>query len=460
MDKVSLLKVRRAELFEKSAETRKLLSAIVDENSFVELDSYSFSKNEFYGEDVTGEGVVTGYATINDYPVYVACINSKILNGGLTYAGCAKMEKCLDKALAAGAPVMYLLSSKGVVAGEGVSALEGVAKLLAKMDDLRDYVPQFAVCNGEVLGQASLFAAMSDYVYYAKDACVAYASPLVLSAKSGKSVSADDYNFASAKNNGLASFKIDDVADVRESFSAIMGTLPAFGGQYVDTTDDENRSAPDLNQSACADSVVEATFDQNSFIELNGQFAPEVKTVIGRVGGYSVGAIVFDGGKDGVSLDQNNIYKIKNFAYYCESNQLPMLTFVNTVGIKCDMATAATPVLKNVADLVCALKTDLPKINVIYGKALGLGYTLFASKNFGADYSYAFANAKISLFDSNVGAEMEVVAKGGDYSDIKQRYEDENMDAMNAAKSGYVDNVIEPEFVRQYVISALQMLVG
>ena len=144
--------------------------------------------------------------------------------------------------------------------------------------------------------------------------------------------------------------------------------------------------------------------------------------------------------------------------YYCDENDLPVVTFVNTMGVKNDLATYNSTIMSDVASLVYALKTDTPKVNVIYGKAVGLGYTLFGSKTFGVDYSYAFANAKVALFDSNVGAEIEVVSKGGDYEEIKSRYEEDAMDAMNAAKCGYIDNVIEPEYVRQYVISALQML--
>ena len=181
-------------------------------------------------------------------------------------------------------------------------------------------------------------------------------------------------------------------------------------------------------------------------------------TGIGRIGGYSAGAVVFDG-KDGVELNNANIKKLQDFYWYCDVNNLPVVTFVNTLGLENSLSLAATPVLKEVSDLISLLKTDVPRINVIYGKAVGLGYTLFGSKTFNVDYAYAFANAKIALFDSNVGAEMELVAKGGDYEEIKKRYEDDEMDAVNAARKGYVDDVIEPQYVRQYVISALMTLV-
>ena len=131
------------------------------------------------------------------------------------------------------------------------------------------------------------------------------------------------------------------------------------------------------------------------------------------------------------------------------------------MGIEQNLETSNSLILKNISNLVYAISasSELPKINVIYGKAIGLGYTLFASRAMGVDYSYAFANAKISVFDSETGAQIEFGANGGDLEKIKANYEDNEQDAFNAAQNGFVDNVIEPEFVRQYLISALQMLV-
>ena len=103
--------------------------------------------------------------------------------------------------------------------------------------------------------------------------------------------------------------------------------------------------------------------------------------------------------------------------------------------------------------------TEQPKISVVYGKAIGLGYTLFAAKSMGYDFTYAFANAKIALFDSAQGAEIELAGDGkADKAKLAEKYADENSDPINAAKNGYVDNIIEPAFVRQYLIASLQML--
>ena len=459
MDKLGLLKTRREELKSAGSEIRKKIAELVDDQSFVELDSYSFSKNEFYGEELAGEGVVSGFATIDGYACYIVALNSQILSGGLTNAGCKKIVKCQEKALKSATPIMYLLSTKGLLAGEGVACLEGVAEVLSKMDDLKGVAPQFAVAMGDVLGQGALFVAASDFAFYFKDTCVAYGSPLVISAADGKSLDKNAVGGLGANaHNGMATFEVSSMDEVAQKYSEVLGFLPEYGGSYGELSDDANKNAPNLNEKVDANSLVEAVFDEKAYLELGKGYEPQLRTFIGRVGTFAVGALVFDN-ENGVELNNSIIDKVKDFMYFCDENNLPVVTFVNTLGIANNLATANTTVMKNISNLVYALKVEVPKINVIYGKAIGLGYTLFGSKAYGADYSYAFCNAQISLFNSAVGAEIEMANIGGNLDEVKARYEEEQMDAMNAAKNGYIDDVIEPQYVRQYLISALQMLI-
>lgn len=461
MNKLELLKIRREEVLQAGSEIRKKIAEICDAESFVEFDSYSFSQNEFYEGTVGGEGVVCGSATINDNAVYVIAQNAKVLAGGITDANCKKIAKCQQKALRAGAPVIYLLETAGVAVGEGVSALEGIAEVLALSTEMKGECLQIAVVNGDVLGSFALLVANCDFTFMTKTACVSYASPLVISASSGKNLAKEEVGgVKSAKYNGIATIEAEDFTAVRDTVIKLLDTLPAFNGE-VDTFDDFNRAYPALNEKACAKCLIEAVFDKDYFIEMSKNFAPEVVTGISRLGGIAVGAIVFDGGEKGVELDKNNVAKIKDFIYFCDETGLPVITFVNTLGIKADLATSNSPIVKEVANLVYALNhLSTPRINVVYGKAVGLGYSLFASKALGAEYSYAFATAKISLFDTKVGAMIELAGVNEQNTDrAEEKYADENQDPFNSARKGYIDDIIEPQFVRPYLISALQLLV-
>ena len=150
MDKLQLLQERKAKIAEAGKEIRKQIEELVDEDSFVELSAFSFSKNEFYGEDAAGEGVITGFATVNGYPFYLVAQNFKVLSGGVSKANCDKIAKCLDAAEKNATPVIYLLNTLGVQIGEGVTVLEGLGKLLMRGTQLKGVVPQYAIVNGEV----------------------------------------------------------------------------------------------------------------------------------------------------------------------------------------------------------------------------------------------------------------------------------------------------------------------
>ncbi|MDE7300974.1 MAG: hypothetical protein K2N47_02265, partial [Clostridia bacterium] len=166
MDKIKLLQTRRQALISAGKKIRQDIELLTDENSFVELSSYSFSESEFYDGKAEGEGVVCGFATIGDNPFYIVAQNPEVLSGGISKANCQKIVKCLEQAEKNGSPVIYLLSSMGVRVGEGVNVLEGLAELILTASRLKDSVPQYLVVNGEVYGQISLLAGVCDFKFF------------------------------------------------------------------------------------------------------------------------------------------------------------------------------------------------------------------------------------------------------------------------------------------------------
>ena len=455
MDIFDLLNKRKVELFKNSQDIRNNLSKIVDDDSFVELNAFAFGKNEFYNEDVNGLGVVTGFATIDGYPVYVVAQNGKILNGGLTKAGCDKICACLKKALDSKTAVLYLLDSKGVQVGEGVAVLEGIAKILSISSQLKDVAPQFAIALNDVYGSLSLLCANCDYTYVLNNACISYASPAVALA-SANGITKEQLGGKDSAN-GVNTFIKNTIEEIKESIVKIFNILPSISGFNLDTQDDLNRSQLKLNTTKSAKLLIDAISDKDTFVELNSKFAPSVVTGICRVGGMSTALLIFDGNEQGVELDLNCVIKINNFANYCYDNDFPLVTLVNTVGIKQDAATQTSAILTQIPNMLYNYGA-LKKISVVYGKAIGLGYTLFASHEFGNNYTFAFADAKISLFDKTIGTSATFgTIQEDEIKQLEEKYE--NMqDAFNSAKLGCVDNIIEPQFVRQHIIMALQTL--
>lgn len=458
MDKFKKLQERREKVLAAGRKTREMIAALVDADSFAELAGFSFSKNDFYGEGAEGEGVVTGFASIQGYPVYVVAQNASVYGGGVSSANCAKMLRCLELAEKNSTPVVYILNSLGVQIGEGVTVLEGLASVLAKASRLHGIVPQFAVVAGKVYGQSALLAAAADFTFFMKNGVLAANSPLVISAGSGKNLPPEKVGGADAlQNTDLVSFAEEDISAVREKIYKILDVLPFSNAVIVENGSDLNATAPQLNENCTAQALLEAVFDADSYVEF-GKSAPAVRCVLGRIGGISAAAVIFDGEK-GVELDETNIAKIGSFVEFAGYYGLPFITFADTLGLKADLAVNDSLALKNIYKLMENFELlDNAKISVVYKKAVGLGYTLFAAKSMGYDYVYAFADAKIALFDDVQGAEIEFSGEKADKKILAEKYAEEKSDPIHAAKNGYVDNIIEPQFVRQYLIASLQML--
>ena len=453
MDKIQLLQERKEKLAKAGVEIRSHIQSIADPQSFVELSAFSFSKNEFYKEEAAGEGVVTGFITVDDYPFYVVAQNFSVLDGGMSKANCDKIAKCLDAAEKNRTPVIYLLNTRGVQIGEGVTVLEGLGKLLLKSTQLKGLVPQYVIVDGEVYGSAAMLAAVADFTFFVdKKSVLAVNSPFVLSATAGKNIAKEEVGSAKALDKtGIPSLLVADLEEVRAKLLQINELL-----QIPMTEAELNESVPALNASASMENLM--TIFENA-LEVGSLYEPDVKTVLGRIGGISVAAVVFDGGEEGVTLTASKIAKINNFADIACYYGLPFITFTDVKGIAPCMNVNNSRVMKEAAGYLETFDAiDAPKIAVVYKKAIGLGYSLFASKSVGFDYTCAFANAKIALFDSVQGAKIELANEKADEAALAAKYAEENSDPIHAAKDGYIDAIIEPQFIKQYLIASLQML--
>ena len=447
MDRIQVLKERKAALKNAGKQVRAQISALVDEDSFVELASFSYSKNEFFDEEAQGEGVVTGFATIGGYPFYVIAQNFDVCYGGLSKANCEKIAKALNTAEKNATPVVYLLHSFGVRVGEGVHVLEGISELLLKATRLKGSVLQFAILDGEVYGSSAALASVCDVVFFTKQAALCVNSPFVLSAKAGKNVKATEIGGIEALSK--ANLPAVAVKDMHDAASRILAVSDIVRIPVVDS--ELNEPAPSLNRNASAAEIFKLI---ESPLELGACSYPEVKTVLGRLGGIAVAALIFDN----VALNEGNVKKIKSFTEFACCYGLPLITFVDCKGVEASLDTANSAVLKEIGEYLSLLdEADPAKIAVVTGKAIGLGYALFAAKSVGFDYTFALATAQISLFESSVGAEIEFPGRNAEQ--LAQVYADEKGDPFNAAKGGYLDEIVEPQFIKQYLIASLQTLV-
>ncbi len=452
MDKIKQLRERKAALKTASAEVRAKIASLCDEESFVELSAFSFSKNAlFTAEEECGEGVVTGFATIDGFPFYVVANDFSVSAGGLTKSNCEKIAKTLNAAEKNQTPVVWLLQTQGVRVGEGVHVLEGLAELLLKATQLKGTVPQYAILCGEVYGSAAAIASVCDFVFFTKESALCLGSPFVLSAKAGKNLKKEEVGGYSALK--LANLPAILVKDVEEASRLIAELTSLLGGETIDAS--LNTPVPALNEAVTAENLL--TSLENA-IEIGANCCPEVKTVLARVGGIAVAAVIFDK----VLLNANNVKKIRSFAELACCYSLPFVTFVDCAGVENSLAVNDSTVMKEIAEYLSILDAiDTAKIAVVTGKAVGLGYSLFAAKSVGFDYTLALATAKIALFENEAGAQIELAgAEKAEKTQLETLYAEENADPFNAAKGGYLDDIIEPQFIKQYLIACLQTLIN
>lgn len=444
MDKISLLHSRKEAVFKAGENIRSRISALCDDDSFVELSAFSFSKT--FDDAALGDGVVTGFATIGGYPFYIVALNYDVCYGGLTKSNCEKIVKTLSAAEKNETPVIYLLQSQGVRVGEGIGVLEGIAALLLKATKLKGSVLQFAIVLGDVYGSAAAIASLCDCVLFLKEGSLNLTSPLVLSSKEGKNLKPTEAGGYDALTHAL--LPAIKVNDMKEAASDILKISDLLGLPIVNA--ELNDPSPAFNEHADADTIINLIED---YIELGANSCPEVKTALGRIGGISVAAVIFDK----VSLNAQNIRKIKNFAELASCYGIPFVTFIDCLGVEQTLAANDSGLYREIGEYLFTLDAiDTAKISVVTGKAIGLGYSLFAAKSVGFDYTYALATAQISLFDSEAGAEIELQDLG---EEALSRYRAEIADPFRAAEGGYLDNIIEPQFLKQYLIASLQTLI-
>lgn len=446
MDKIKALREHREAIKRESSAIRESISELTDGDSFLELSAFGFSEGDFFGEGAHGEGVVTGFATIGGYPFYIAAQNFGDHFGGLTKANCEKIARLISAAEKNETPVVYLLRSRGVRIGEGVDVLEGIAALLRKATRLKGVVPQYAIVLGEVYGSAAALASLCDCIFFAKNASLALASPLVLSAKAGKNLKPEEVGgFSALKNAVLPCAEVGSLADAAEKIVRVTELL----GIPVEEAE-LNETVPALNGAFGAEELLGLI---DGAVELGKNGSPEIATALGRIGGISVAAAIFNA----VKLNAQNLHKLTDLAKFACRYGLPFVVFVDCLGVDDTLAANNSPLLREVTEYLEVLEEiDAAKIAVVTGKAIGLGYSLFA-KSAGFDNVYALATSEISLFESESGAKI-VYAGEPAAEDRTARYAEEYADPLNAAKNGYLDDVIEPAFVKQYLIASLQML--
>lgn len=431
---------------------RERVTALLDPESFVEVGMFA-------------SGVVTGFGTVEDRPVYVYAQEYAKDFGAMDAAQADKIVRIMDLAVKTGAPVVALLDSAGADLTKGVSALDAYARIMAKTAQISGVVPQISVIAGPCAGGATAIPAMGDFVVAANTAEMFVTGPQVVSARTGKDISAKELGGAETLDaNGLAHLCAASEAEAFAQVRRLIALLPANNEEDAPMLmqDDLNRQL-DIDSYYDAHDLLARVADFGDYLELQKGFGKSMVAALGRLGGRSVGFLANNPAQEDGTLNDQACQKAARFVRMCDCFNIPVISFVNTAGQGTVTACENAKAIKGSAQLIGAYaEASVPKVSVICGQAIGSAYAAMGSRGLGADMVLAWPKAVIAPMDADAAVyvlQRDAIKDGQDVEELKAAYQKDN-DGFAAAKAGLVDDVIEPAATRQMVAAALEMLLG
>lgn len=456
VDELSNLKAQLESADENPA--RKRLAALFDEGTFVEVGAFVKQRpTEFFPVSAAAEGVVTGYGSVGGKLVFAFAQDSSVLKGSISQMHAEKIVKIAKMAQKADAPIVSMIDSCGLRLHEGVDALNGYGKILTTFSNLN--VVHVCAVFGTSAGALSFLPAMADYTVAVKKAEIFLSSPAVVVSRLGDATSG---TADKAYKDGLVSVLADNdeaACEAVKDFIDLVCDVPA-------TTDDVNRLTPEIMQILSSDSydvhsVICAIADDGKFLEFSAGQAPALVTGLIGLNGQTVGVVANNPCAGGV-LSADAARKGGKFISFCDMYDIPLLSLVDTDGFCAEKDENIEDCSRLLSAFVCA---DVPKVSLALGKAYGAGYLSMCSSATGADIAYAYPTAQIAVLPAATGAIFlgdQKVAQSENPSEERQKLIEEYQQVLSspyeAAKRGYIDDIIDPVTTRQLLASAFDML--
>lgn len=462
---------------------RERIAALLDPESFVELDAFVEHRCSSFGMDETdipGEGVVTGYGTIEGRLVYVYAQDFTVLGGSLGEMHAKKIWKVQDLALDVGAPIIGLSDSGGARIQESVDALAGYGGVFYRNTRSSGVIPQISAIMGPCAGGAVYSPALTDFIFMVNNTSNMFITgPQVIKAVTGEEITSDALGGAMVHNttSGVAHFVYQSEIETLEGIRKLISYIPlnskekppvAYNYDSVDRIcNDLTNILPESTKRAYdMKSIIHSIADECYFFEVQPFYATNIIVGFARIGGQSVGIIANQPKVLAGSLDINASDKASHFISFCDSFNIPLVTFVDVPGYLPGVNQEYNGIIRHGAKLLYAYsEATVPKITVIIRKSYGGAYTAMCPKHLGADMVFAWPSAEIAVMGPdgavNIIFKNEIESSSDPMAARMEKlaqYSEEYANPYQAAKRGFVDDVIEPAETRAKIASALSML--
>ncbi len=442
----------------KATPARERMNLFFDQNTFVELDAFTKVGGQ-------GTGVVTGYGLVEGSPVYAFAQDSTEMGGGVGRVHAAKIAKVYDLALKTGVPIVGIYDSKGARLEEGNDTLAAYGDMLNRVNTLSGVVPQISVVVGPCAGTAAMIACSADFVVMSKEAALYMTAPNVAEAN-GEGCQ-DAGTAQAAAKSGVAHLISEDENAALQDARRLVSMLPLnnlAAAPYVDFSEksgaaDALRAACEDVNSSCVKELVMNIVDEDSALELQGEFASEgVRTYLATIAGSTVGMVATKGAR----LCADCCAKIARFVSICDTYQIPVVTLVNVPGFVQSSKAEISGSIREAAKLAhIYAEATTPKIALITGAAYGAAYIALAGRSANADLTYAWPSAAISSLEPATAVAIsygDKITAEKSRADVEKEYMETEASAYHAAADGSIDGIIDPADTRATLISALDVL--
>jgi len=462
---------------------RERLELLLDPGTFQELEPFALQEHnplETKDEKYLGDGVVTGYGTIDGRTVYAYAQDFTVAGGSLGLMQGRKICKAMDLAVQTGSPIIGLIDSGGARIQEGVYSLGGYGEIFRRNAQYSGIIPQISVIMGPCAGGASYSPALTDLIVMVdKQAFMFLTGPEVIKTVTGEVIDQETLGGADAHLaiSGTAHFKAANDKDALNLVRVILSYLPSNNADnppVIDTGDDPQRMDEALNSLVPLDpaepysmhTAIEHIVDRGTFLELQAAWARNAIIGLARLGGMPVGIVSQEPSMLAGVMDIDAADKICRFVHMCDSFNIPLVTFVDSPGFLPGSDQEHRGIIRHGAKVLFAYSNaSVPKISIITRKAYGGAMIVMSSKMLGADIAYAWPSAEIAVMGPEGAANIlfrKQIDSAADPAAERARiiadYRSRFLNPYAAAAADYIDDVIEPRETRYKVITALMAL--
>lgn len=458
---------------------RERIDLFLDEGSFEERDMFVEHRNTDFGMDehtIPGDGVVTGFGSVNGRLVFVFSQDFTVFGGSLSASHAEKVCKIMDQAMKVGAPVVGLNDSGGARIQEGVDSLAGYAEVFQRNVMASGVIPQISMIMGPCAGGAVYSPAMTDFIFMVKDSSYMFVTgPDVVKTVTHEEVTHEELGGASThtQKSGVADKAFENDVDALLYLRRFIDFLPANNREKPPvrpTTDPHDRLEMSLdtlvpdntNKPYDMMELINKLVDEGDFFELQPEYAGNIITGFGRIEGSTVGIVANQPMVLAGCLDISSSIKAARFVRFCDCFNIPILTLVDVPGFLPGTSQEYGGIIKHGAKLLYAYaEATVPKVTVITRKAYGGAYDVMSSKHLRGDVNYAWPSAEIAVMGPKGAVEIIFRQDIGDADKIEKRTEEYRQRFANpfiAGNRGFIDDVIMPHNTRARVSKSLRML--